>query len=43
MAGCVFEPLKQHVFKEFRSVLCVSSPHMSDLVFIHKSKEELEP
>ena len=26
MAGCVLEPLKQHVFKEFGSVLCVSSP-----------------
>lgn len=26
MAGCVFVTLKQHVFKGFGSVLCVSSP-----------------
>lgn len=43
MAGCVFVPLKQHVFKEFGKRVVRFVPYMSDLVFVHKSKEELEP
>ena len=43
MAGCVFEPLKQHVFKEFGKLVVRFVPYMSDLAFVHKSKEESEP
>ena len=43
MAGCVFVPLKQHVFKDFGKRVVRFVPHMSDLVFVHKSKEESEP
>ena len=43
MADCVFVPLKQHVFKEFGKRVVRFVPYMSDLVFVHKSKEELDP
>lgn len=43
MADCVFVPLKQRVFKEFGKCVVRFVPYMSDLVFVHKSKEELDP
>ena len=43
MADCVFVPLKQHVFKEFGKRVVRFVPYMPDLVFVHKSKEELDP
>ena len=43
MADCVFVPLKQHVFKEFGKRVVHLVPYMPDLVFVHKSKEELDP
>ena len=43
MADCVFVPLKQHVFREFGKRVVRSVPYMHDLVFVHKSKEELDP
>ena len=43
MAGCVFVPLKQNVFKDFGKRVVRFVPYMSDLVFVHKSKEESEP
>ena len=43
MADCVFVPLKQQVFKEFGKCVVRFVPYMPDLVFVHKSKEELDP
>lgn len=43
MADCVFVPLKQQVFKEFGKSVVRSVPYMPDLVFVHKSREELDP
>ena len=43
MADCVFVPLKQHVFTEFGKRVVRFVPYMPDLVFVHKSKEELDP
>ena len=43
MADCVFVPLKQHVFKEFGKRVVRFVPYMPDLVFVHKSKQELDP
>ena len=43
MADCVFVPLKQHVFKEFGKPVVRFVPYMPDLVFVHKSKQELDP
>ena len=43
MAGCVFVPLKQHVYKEFGKRVVRLVPFMPDLVFVHKSREELDP
>ena len=43
MQGCVFVPLKQQVFVEFGKRVVRLIPFMPDLVFVHKSKEELDP
>ena len=43
MQGCVFIPLKQQVFVEFGKRVVRFIPFMPDLVFVHKSKEELDP
>lgn len=40
---CVFVPLKQQVFIEFGKRVVRFVPFMHDLVFVHKSKEELDP
>ena len=43
LAGCVFVPLKQQVFMELGKRVVRFVPYMPDLVFVHKSKEELDP
>ena len=43
MQGCVFIPMRQHVFTEFGKRVVHLIPYMPDLVFVHKSKEELDP
>ena len=42
MADCVFVPLKQKVFTEFGKPVVRFVPYMSDLIFVHKSKEEID-
>ena len=39
----VFVPLKQHVFTELGKRVVRFIPYMPDLVFVHKSKKELDP
>ena len=41
MADCIFVPLKQRVFTEFGKHVVRFVPYMPDLIFVHKSKEEL--
>ena len=43
LAECVFIPMKQRVFMEFGERVVRFIPFMPDLVFVHKSKEELDP
>ena len=43
MKDCVFVPLKQRVFVEFGKRVVRFIPYMPDLVFVHKSREELDP
>ena len=43
MKDCVFVPLKQRVFVEFGKRVVRHIPYMPDLIFVHKSKEELDP
>ena len=43
MKGCVFVPLKQQVFTEFGKHVVRVVPYMPDLVFVRKSREELDP
>lgn len=43
MAGCVFVPLKQRVFMEFGKRVVRLVPYLPDLIFVHKSREELDP
>ena len=43
LAECVFIPMKQRVFMEFGKRVVRFIPFMPDLVFVHKSKEELDP
>lgn len=43
MKDCVFVPLKQRVFIEFGKRVVRYIPYMPDLVFVHKSKRELDP
>ena len=42
MAGCVFVPLKQRVFTEFGKRVVRLVPYLPDLIFVHKSREELD-
>ena len=39
----VFIPMKQRVFVEFGKRVVRNVPYMPDLVFVHKSREELDP
>ena len=41
--NCMFIPFKQHVFVEFGRRVVRLVPYMSDLIFVHKTKEELDP
>ena len=43
LADCVFIPMKQRIFMEFGKRVVRFIPFMPDLVFVHKSKEELDP
>lgn len=43
MQDCVFVPLKQQVFTEFGKRVVRTIPYMPDLLFVHKSRKELEP
>ena len=43
MTDCVFIPFKQKVFVEFGKRVVRFIPFMPDLVFVHKSKKELDP
>ena len=43
MKDCVFVPLKQQVFTEFGKRVVRFVPFMPDLVFVHKTREELDP
>ena len=43
MKDCVFVPLKQHVFMKFKKREVCFVPYMPDLIFVHKSREELDP
>ena len=41
LEGCVFIPMKQRMFVEFGKHVVRFVPYMPDLIFVHKSKEEL--
>ena len=43
LKDCVFIPMKQRIFREFGKRVVRFIPFMPDLVFVHKSKEELDP
>ena len=43
MADSVFIPMKQRVFTEFGKRVVRFVPYMPDLLFVHKSKKELDP
>ena len=43
LADCIFVPMKQRVFAEFGKRVVRFVPYMPDLIFVHKSKEELDP
>ena len=43
MKDCVFVPLKQRVFMKFKKCEVCFVPYMPDLIFVHKSREELDP
>ncbi len=43
MAGYVFVPLKQRVFTEFGKRVVRFVPYMPDLIFVHKTRKELDP
>ena len=43
MEGCVFVPLRQHLFVEFGKHIVRYVPYMPDLIFVHKTKKELDP
>ena len=42
MAGCVFIPLKQKMFIEFGKPVVRYIPYMTDLIFVHKPKTEID-
>ena len=43
MADSVFIPMIQRVFSEFGKPVVRVVPYMPDLIFVHKSKKELDP
>ena len=43
MADCIFIPMKQRVFTEYGKRVVRFVPYMPDLLFVHKSKKELDP
>ena len=43
MADCLFIPMKQRMFMECGKHVVRFVPYMPDLVFVHKSREELDP
>ena len=43
MKDSFFVPLKQQVFVEFGKRVVRLVPFMADLLFVHKSREELDP
>lgn len=43
MKDCLFVPLKQKIFTERGKRVVRFVPYMYDLIFVHKSKEELDP
>ena len=43
MANSVFIPMIQRVFSEFGKPVVRVVPYMPDLIFVHKSKQELDP
>lgn len=43
MKDCLFIPMKQTLYKEFGKCVVRSTPYMPDLLFVHKSREELDP
>ena len=43
LKDCVFIPMKQRVFTEFGKRVVRFVPYMPDLLFVHKSKKELDP
>ena len=43
MKDCLFVPLKQKIFTARGKRVVRFVPYMYDLIFVHKSKEELDP
>ena len=43
MKDSLFIPLKQRVFMEFGKRVVRLVPYMTDLIFVHKSREDLDP
>ena len=43
MTDCLFVPLKQQVFTEFGKRVVRMVPYLPDLIFVHKSRQELDP
>ena len=43
MADCLFVPLKQRMHMESGKRVVRYVPYMSDLIFVHKTREELDP
>lgn len=43
MTDCLFVPLKQQVFTEFGKRVVRMVPYLPDLIFVHKSRAELDP
>lgn len=43
MKDCVFVPLKQRVFMQFGKRKVQFVPYLPDLVFVHKTRAELDP
>lgn len=43
MAGSVFVPLRQRVFMQFGRRVVRFVPYLPDLIFVHKSRAELDP
>lgn len=43
MRGCLFVPMKQRVFHHQGKPEVRNVPYMSDLIFVHKDKKQLDP